>query len=180
MQGDVRLDAPEPARADPGAAPIRPATGADLPGIVRLQELSILELGVQTYGRRRAEAWARVGVRYADGLLGEGSFFVAEQDGRLLGVAGWSPSAEHLDEAWLRYVFIHPDAAGHGLGRRLVATAEVSAQRKRRVRIRLWSSLNALGFYRRLGYRSFRRAVWSVEPGIDLTYVLMGRRLPRA
>ena len=178
MQGDLQLEGPQKVGADPGSAPVRAAVSADLPGIARLQERSILRLGLQTYGRRRAEAWARVGVRYTDGLLGEGCFFVAERAGVLLGVGGWSPSVERNDEAWLRYVFIHPDAAGCGLGRRLVATAEQSAMSDGRVRLRLWSSLNALGFYRRLGYRSFRRATWAVEPGIELTYVLMGRRLP--
>ena len=100
---------------------------------------------------------------------------MAERDARLLGVGGWS--ADSLDHriAWLRYLFVHPDAIGQGVGRRLVERAEASALAAGRKRLRVWSSLNAIGFYRALGYRSIRRAAMPLSTDIDLDYVLMTR-----
>ena len=94
---------------------------------------------------------------------------------RLLGVGGWSPDSLDHRVAWLRYLFVHPDAIGHGVGRRLVEAAEASARAAGRGQLRVWSSLNAVGFYRALGYRSIRRAAVPLSAEIDLDYVLMTR-----
>lgn len=159
---------------------IRRAAEADLPVIAEIQEDSILTLGRRVYGRARAEAWARFGIEQSHDLLSQGEFFVAEAHGRVLGVSGWSPDAERADSAWIRYVFVRPEAAGLGIGRRLVATAEHAALAAGRDRLMLWASLNALGFYGALGYQQVRRATWPIERGVVLDYVLMAKRLRRA
>jgi hypothetical protein len=46
-----------------------------------------------------------------------------------------------------------------------------------RQRMHVWSSLNAVGFYRAIGYRERRRARWPIQPGIELDHVLLTRRL---
>lgn len=155
---------------------IRAARDSDVPAIIGLQEASILGLGVATYGAAKARAWARFGIEQSRDLLSQGHFFIAERDGRAAGVSGWSPDVERADTAWIRYVFVRPDLAGRGIGRRLVSSAEASALAAGRNRFRLWSSLNALRFYERLGYRRVRLARWPVEPGVELDYVLMTRR----
>jgi len=100
---------------------------------------------------------------------------VVERDARLLGVGGWSPDSLDHRVAWLRYLFVHPDASGQGVGRRLVEAAEASARSAGRGQLRVWSSLNAVGFYRALGYRSIRRAAMPLAAEIDIDYVLMAR-----
>jgi N-acetylglutamate synthase-like GNAT family acetyltransferase len=115
-------------------------------------------------------------VQFRRDLLGDGGFWVAEQGGRIRGVGGWSPDGMEPDLAWLRYLFVHPDAAGRGLGRRLVVRAEVAALAADRPRVHVWSSLNAEGFYRAVGYRGQRRARWPIQTGIELAYVLMTKR----
>ena len=155
---------------------IRPARADDLAAIAEIQRASIHVLGAAAYGRTEAEAWARFGIEASRDLLSQGQFFVGEMAGRVLGVSGWSADVERRDAAWVRYVFVHPDAAGRGLGRQLVAASEASAIAAGRPGLNLWSSLNAVGFYRRLGYRQIRRAHWPVERGIELEYVLMTKR----
>ena len=59
---------------------VRPLAEADLDPIAALQEASIMALGLATYGRRKAEAWARVGYQVRHDLLAQGTFFVAERD----------------------------------------------------------------------------------------------------
>jgi GNAT superfamily N-acetyltransferase len=156
---------------------LRPVRAADLDVVAALQERAIMTLGAPVYGEVKARAWARLGVHFRRDLLGAGGFWVAEQDGRLRGVGGWSPDGAEADLAWLRYLFVDPDAVGRGIGRRLVAQAERSAADVRRRRMHVWSSLNAVGFYRAIGYRERRRARWPVQPGIELDHVLLTRRL---
>jgi putative acetyltransferase len=155
---------------------LRPVAAADLDAVVALQERSIMAFGAPVYGEVRAKAWARLGWQFRRDLLGEGGFWVAEAAGPLLGVGGWSPDSLEPDLAWLRYLFVDPQAAGRGIGRRLVGRAEHSAGAAHRPRLDVWSSLNAVGFYRALGYRVRRRARWPIQAGVELDYVLMSKR----
>ena len=165
-----------------GADPLqlRPVRASDLDAVVALQEASILALGAPVYGEAKARAWARLGYQFRHDLLGEGGFWVAEQDQRLLGVGGWSPDGLEADLAWIRYLFVHPQAARRGIGRRLVGQAERSAYAAARPRLRVWSSLNAVGFYRAVGFLPERRARWPVQRAIELDYVLMAKRVALA
>ena len=169
---------PAPAAAAGAAWRIRPAEVADVAAIMAVQEASIMALGVAAYGPAKARAWARFGLEQSDALLAQGRFFVAELDGRVIAVSGWSADAERDDTAWIRYVFVHPDVAGRGVGRSLMRASEASALRSGRRRLRLWSSLNAQPFYARLGYRRVRSARWAVEPGVELDYLLMAKAAP--
>ena len=106
---------------------IRPVGAADLDAIAVLQERSIMAFGAPVYGEAKAKAWARLGFEFRRDLLGPGGFWVAERGDRIVGVGGWSPDSLEPDVAWLRYLFVHPQAAGRGIGRRLVEEAERSA-----------------------------------------------------
>jgi GNAT superfamily N-acetyltransferase len=161
-----------------GADPLRlrPVRASDLDAVVAMQEASIMVLGAPVYGEAKARAWARLGYQFRHDLLGEGAFWVAEQDQRLLGVGGWSPDSLEADLAWIRYLFVHPQAIRRGIGRRLVEQAERSAYAADRPRLRVWSSLNAVAFYRAVGFLPERRARWPVQTAIELDYVLMAKR----
>ena len=159
---------------------LRPVRASDLDAIAAMQEASIMALGAPVYGEAKARAWARLGYQFRHDLVGEGGFWVAERDRRLLGVGGWSPDSLEADLAWIRYLFVHPQAARRGIGRRLVERAERSAYAADRSRLRVWSSLNAVGFYRAVGFLPERRARWPVQRAIELDYVLMAKRAERA
>jgi putative acetyltransferase len=153
---------------------------SDLDAIAAMQEISIMALGAPVYGEDKAKAWARLGYQFRYDLIGAGAFWVAEREERILGVGGWSPDSVEADLAWLRYLFVHPEATRRGIGRRLVERTERSACAAGRPRVRVWSSLNAVGFYRAVGFMPERRARWPVRTGIDLDYVLMAKRAQEA
>jgi putative acetyltransferase len=159
---------------------LRPVRASDLDAIARMQEISIMALGAPVYGEDKAKAWARLGYQFRYDLIGEGAFWVAEREARILGVGGWSPDSVEADLAWLRYLFVHPEATRRGIGRRLVERAERSARAAGRPRLRVWSSLNATSFYRAVGFAPERRARWPVRTGLELDYVLMAKRLQAA
>jgi GNAT superfamily N-acetyltransferase len=165
-----------------GADPfrLRPVQASDLDAVAALQETSIMALGAPVYGEAKARAWARLGYQFRHDLLGEGGFWVAEQDERLLGVGGWSPDSLEAEFAWIRYLFVHPQATRRGIGRRLVEQAERSAYAAGRRRLRVWSSLNAVDFYRALGFLPERRARWPMRTALELDNVLMAKRIEQA
>jgi putative acetyltransferase len=164
-----------PERGD-GRAAIRPLRTADLDAIGALQEASILALGASAYSRPQLDAWARFGWHYRRKLLeDDGAFFVAERSDRLVGIGGWSPDSQAQELAWLRYLFVHPDSAGRGIGRLLVEVVEADARGHGRAGFRVWSSLNAIGFYTALGYRRMRQGRWPVTGTIEIDYVLLAK-----
>jgi GNAT superfamily N-acetyltransferase len=157
-----------------GEAPIiRPAERRDLDAVGELQARSIMALGVGAYGREACEAWARMGRQVRHALLSSGTFFVAERNGALLGIAGWTADSREADCAWARYVFVEPAAAGRGVGRRLMGAVEQSAKDAGRPRLRLWSSLNAVPFYEALGYGEIKPARWPIAGGLEMEHRLM-------
>jgi GNAT superfamily N-acetyltransferase len=159
---------------------LRRVRAGDLDAVAAMQEISIMALGAPVYGEAKARAWARLGYQFRHDLLGEGGFWVAEQDQCLLGVGGWSPDSLEPDLAWIRYLFVHPQAVRRGIGRRLVERAATAACAAERPRLRVWASLNAVGFYRALGFLPERRARWPVQAAIELDYVLMAKRAEEA
>jgi putative acetyltransferase len=158
------------------AVEIRPLRKGDLDTIGALQEASILALGVAVYSRAQLDAWARFGWQYRHKLLDDGgAFFVASQPDRLVGVGGWSPDSLAAELAWLRYLFVHPDAAGSGIGRQLVEAIEADAGSRGKAGFRVWSSLNAAGFYAALGYRRVRQGRWPLTGTIEIDYLLLAK-----
>jgi len=129
--------------------------------------------GIETYDHKTCEAWAKVGRQMRHTLLASGTFFVAELDGALIGVAGWTADSREPDCAWPRYVFVSPTHARLGLGRNLMHTIERSVNEAGRSRLKLWSSLNAVGFYEALGYRQIKPAHWPISGDIEMEYRLM-------
>lgn len=128
---------------------IRPATPDDAPAILDLHVASIRAFGPDAYDETQVAAWAEKdggSDRYpieADGH----HLVVAERDGRAVGYGHLVP-----DSSEVRAVYVHPDHAGRGVGATLHERLESAARDRGLGRLRLWSSLNAVGFYERMGY----------------------------
>lgn len=63
----------------------------------------------------------------------------------------------------MRAVFVAPDAQERGIGRALMAAVERAAEEADVARLTLQSSLTAVGFYDRLGYRAVRENLHGEE-----------------
>ncbi len=161
---------------DPVPITIRPLAAADLDTIGAIQEAAILALGAPTYGPEQRAAWARFGSHERHQLLRDkGGFVVAVREGRVVGIGGWSPDSLAAGLAWLRYLFVHPDWAGHGIGGKLADAAEAAARARGKKAFRVWSSVNAVGFYQARGYRRLRQGRWPVTGKIEIDYVLLAK-----
>src|SRR3546814_6683498 len=112
---------------------------------------------------------------YDPSVIDDGTYFVLEHEGRVVGSGGWSqrlPHAELPEEtpgggdtkmqqpfslsphsAKIRSIFVHPGYARLGLGSRLVRHAEAEAAAAGHRLLALWSSLTGVPLYRKLGYQ---------------------------
>ena len=71
---------------------------------------------------------------------------LAFEDDRLVGTGA-------LEGSTLQGLFVDPDAQGRGIGRALMAQLSSMARERGLPELRLGSSLTAVGFYERLGFR---------------------------
>ena len=156
---------------------IRSARSADLDAIADLQARSIMAFGIETYDRETCEVWAKVGRQMRHTMLSGGTFFIAEWNDTLVGVAGWTADSREPDCAWPRYVFVAPKAGGLGIGRQLMDQVETSVHAAGRSHLKLWASLNAVPFYQALGYQTIKKARWPIGGGIEMEHLLMSKSL---
>lgn len=81
-----------------------------------------------------------------DALSRERTCLVAERDGRVIGTAA-------LDAHEIVTFFVLPEEQGRGAGSALLAALEAAARAEGREQLEVKSSLTAVGFYERHGYR---------------------------
>jgi GNAT superfamily N-acetyltransferase len=106
-------------------------------------------------------------------LIEAGSYLTAHVDGVLAGCGGWTGdepsyapylSAERPHDtrrlATVRSVYVHPDHAGRGLARKLMGLIESEIAHAGLETASLEATLNAIPFYRRLGYRGDKPVVF--------------------
>lgn len=127
---------------------IRPAARADAPRIHELHAASVRALCGAHYAPGVIEGWLRD--RSAAGYheaIDRGEVFVAEEDGALAGFGEAVPGE-------IAAVFVDPARAGRGIGTALARHALRIAQSAPPVVLE--ATLNAVPFYRRLGFREVR------------------------
>ena len=79
-------------------------------------------------------------------------FYVAEEEGRIIGCGAIGPYWGKEDESSLFTIFVLPAYQGRGIGRRIVETLERDEYGLRAKRIEIPASITGLPFYRKLGY----------------------------
>lgn len=95
--------------------------------------------------------------------------------------AGSAESAQGDDEPLCRWqlqgLFVTPRCFGLGVGRDLYRQLEQHALKNAAQRIELEASLNAIGFYQRLGFQSLGRSDYQHPAGFTIACELMAKRL---
>jgi GNAT superfamily N-acetyltransferase len=178
-----------------GRLSIRPARAADAEMLEALQQLALRRLAASHYPACQIEAGLKLVGTLDPTLIEDGTYYVAEVDGLMVGCGGWSFRAHILgndqsilsdpsrkldpcaDAARIRAVFVHPDWTRHGIARRLVGTAEAAAREAGFRHVTLVSTLNAEPLYRSLGYRSIERMHLKLPDLVRLPAVRMAKEL---
>jgi len=100
-------------------------------------------------------------------LIAKGRMIVCLRDGVVVGFVDAEPGE-------VTRLFILPEVAGIGLGRRLLEIGIAQARVGHSGPIRLEATINAEGFYRKHGFRSVGRSFFSHGLGgepIDIVYM---------
>ncbi len=79
-------------------------------------------------------------------------FYVAEEDGAIIGCGAIGPYWGKEDESSLFSIFVHPDYQGKGIGRAIMETLERDEFALRASRIEIPASITGLPFYQKMGY----------------------------
>lgn len=173
---------------------IRVATDADLPAMREIMRLAIDEL--QSDFLSPEEVAASHAVMGLDTqLVKDGTYFVVEADGKMVGCGGWSRRAtlyggDHsldlreprlldpsTEAARVRAMYTHPSFTRRGVGRLILDTAEKAAASEGFSKVELMATMAGVPLYAACGYREIERTAAHVD-GVDVPLVRMGKALP--
>jgi GNAT superfamily N-acetyltransferase len=144
----------------------RRAQPRDVPALRSLHRASLGALGAAHYSPRQIAGMFLSEETVDPALIADGTFFVAESGGRLVGSGAWtlrrsayevrlprSAVARPPESAAIRSVFVAPDRARRGIARALMDIVESDAVvRGGAVRLELLATLPSEPFYAALGY----------------------------
>jgi putative acetyltransferase len=136
---------------------IRPARPGEGQALYDVTQAAITALAAGHYAPAQISQWmdGRDVAHYAQVIAG-GAVRLAECDGLVLGFVDTAPGV-------LLRLFVRPEAAGQGLGRRLLQLGVAAALKNGAVRLE--ATLNAAPFYARHGFVALGRAVYQHELG---------------
>jgi N-acetylglutamate synthase-like GNAT family acetyltransferase len=184
-------------RFEPSLPPVpwrlRLAIEADVPELENLISLSVQELQAADYTaeQRKAALGPVFGVDRQ--LIQDGTFWVAEAAGKIVGCGGWSwrrkiyggegqglGGGEALDPlrdaARVRAFFVHPQWARRGIGRCLLSACEEALRQAGFTHAELVGTLTGEALYAACGYFVVAREEAPLRGGLTLAVVRMKKK----
>ena len=173
---------------------IRLATENDIPAIEALIHYSVHGLQGEFYSAAQREAALGPVFGVDRVLIRDGTYFLAEIAGQIVGCGGWSrrravfggDQGRETDEgtidpasdaARIRAFFVHPDAARQGIGSAFLRAAEEAIRSEGFQRIVMAATLPGEALYARHGYEVEERYEITLEGEITLPLVRMAKSL---
>jgi GNAT superfamily N-acetyltransferase len=173
---------------------LRLATRADIPLLERLIADSSRGLARGDYSDAQIEGALDGSWGVHSQLIDDGTYFVAEVEGRIVGCGGWSyretrfggdryadRSAAKLDPARdaarIRAFFVHPDWARRGIATALLERCEAAAAASGFRRLELVATLPGWRLYRTRGYRGDERQSGPLPNGLEIEFIVMTKSL---
>lgn len=173
---------------------IRKATLADRDAIAELIKESARHLSRTDYSVEQIEGAIATVFGVDTNLIVDGTYFVAESGGELIGCGGWSKrrtlfggdqyatrDASQLDPktepAKIRAFFIHPRHARKGIARAILEACEGEAKDCGFQALELMSTLPGLKLYRASGYEGEERVELEVGEGVTIGLVPMRKEI---
>lgn len=176
---------------------IRLAREADIPALEALIPLSVRGLQAATYSPAQMEAAIGPVFGVDRQLIRDGTYFVVESEGMIVGCGGWSRRKAVFggdrerqgedaaldpaqDPARVRAFFVHPDYARRGIGRLILTRCEEAIQAAGFGEAVMVATLAGEPLYAAFGYAVIERYEVPLAGGIMLPAVRMGKRFTTA
>ncbi len=171
---------------------MRLAREDDVSAIEALIEQSVRGLQAAHYSAQQMEGALGSVFGVDRQLIRDGTYFVVEHRGRLVGCGGWSKrktlfgSDHHSDRdsaeldpareaARIRAFFVHPDWARRGVARAVLVECENAIGAAGFSRVELASTLPGIPFYAAFGYVEQERSEVPLPNGLTIGVVRMTR-----
>jgi GNAT superfamily N-acetyltransferase len=176
----------------------RLAVEADIPAISGLIPLSVRGLQGDVYSGVQMESAIHCGVFAVDRqLIRDGTYFVVEDEGRIVGCGGWSKRRSNYggdsgrsgtdpeidprtEPARIRAFFVHPGSARQGIGRSIMEACEAAVAAAGFRDVTISATLTGESLYASFGYKAVDRFDIPLPGGIPLPCVRMARSLASA
>jgi GNAT superfamily N-acetyltransferase len=155
--------------------------------------------GLQQADYSEAQIEGAIGTIYGtDGtMIADGTFFVVEHCGEIVGCGGWSrrrtafgsdhspvkddtPLDPSTDPAKIRGFFVHPSWARRGIATRILDACERAAREAGFTKFELVSTLTGVALYRRHGYVECEQVCFTLPNGQPYEAVRMRKESPPA
>jgi predicted N-acetyltransferase YhbS len=170
--------------------PLRLACEADVPALEILIPLSARALQAPFYSTAQIEAALGPIFGVDRQLIRDGTYFVAEQDGVIVGCGGWSRRSSlyggdtgrreegglldpERDAARVRAFFVHPAWARRGIGRSIMMACEEAIARAGFRKVEIVATLAGEPLYASFGYVAVERYEISMANNLKLPVVRM-------
>ena len=171
---------------------IRLARAGDIPSLEVLIPHSARSLQAGYYSPEQIEGAIGTVFGVDSQLIADGTYFVAERDGRIVGCGGWSKrqalyggnrdraGADPLlnpacEPARIRAFFIHPDFARLGIGRQLMTSSETAALQAGFNSLEIVATLAGEPLYASFGYVVIERFPIVLANGSSMPVVRMAK-----
>lgn len=160
------------------ALELRPLSEGDLDAVQDLHVRAFSQLARDWHTAEQIHAHVRAiqHPAYRDELLVNNLLCAIGPRDRILGTAGWRAQPDREDTARIRKVFVDPALARQGLGSRLVRAVEDRARAVGFMHFYVRANMNAVAFYKRLGYSEIEQGTMPVGNGVTLPVMYMEKR----
>lgn len=164
---------------------LRVSTIGDEPVVADIVQRSYSELMASAYD---PDVWrvAHTAItRSNPALLNSGRYFIVSDNGQPAGCGGWSEKtpgsgAVIAGMAHIRHFAVAPEAAGKGVGKRLFTRCRDDAAAAGFRRFQVYSSLNAVPFYEKLGFVRVRDIDVPIADDVVFPSVILERDIEPA
>jgi GNAT superfamily N-acetyltransferase len=174
---------------------IRKAKVDDREAIKHLIAESARNLSLEDYSEQQIEAALLTVFGVDTDLILDGTYFVVESSGALIGCGGWSKrktlfggdqfgsrDSSELDPkteaAKIRAFFVHPEFARKGIGKAILSACENEARASGFRSIELMATLPGIKLYRACGYEGDERVEYEIGDGLKIEFVPMRKDFP--
>ena len=171
---------------------IRRAEPRDIPAIERVMRESISGISSRTYGAKQVESSLQFIAHLDRELVVDGTYFVVENDGEIVGCGGWSRRARlyagsgsssddartldpKTEAARIRAMFVDPRFERRGIGRMILTRCEDDVRAAGFHRIELMAMLSGEAMYLACGYRPVENVPAKLEDGTPFPLTKMDK-----
>lgn len=158
---------------------IRSALKSDFARLAELQVSALFASGRDVYGAVKIRRYVERHLRQTLALCTAPTFFVAVQDGEVIGSGGWCrvPTEQGRELPCAVSFYVDPRLQNRGVGRSLLTITETSARKNRIGILSAFPPLHGGDFFRNCGYSASDILPLDLGDDYSLDLLVMRKRL---